>query len=218
MEQLKIDDREYWRKLAKAHAETIDKILWFSFLISITILVLTFLNIKEIDILGIKIPLNWAWLPLTIFTIIHLIFTVQFETVTRKYWYFTQPKEYFGLFKEITAEGGYFMRGMKPRNIPLSGDYAPIKSEVSVWLSHIAAIILFFAILRTVKFNTNHQVLVWTARVLPFFLTIANWVIGLRWAIVLSELAIEKKYSIILAQKHKGILPPMIDDEENNAD
>jgi hypothetical protein len=110
---INIQDPEYWRKTAKGHADTISKTLWAGLLIATTTLLLRMTGGKIVKVYGVDIPLDSAWIPLLAFTVFHGIFTAEFIRTTRRYWELTEPKQYSSLFKDITAEGGLFMRGMR---------------------------------------------------------------------------------------------------------
>lgn len=207
---MQIKDPNYWKRIAKANAKTIDSILWFGLLSSITILGLSFSKDNAITIVGVKLPLQYAWVPLTIFTGLHLIYTLRFEAASRNFWTLTEPVEYSELFKDITSEGGYFMREMKPRILPETGGPAPMGNDLSTWLTHLTALILFIALFRTVKFDTDITWIRLSSIVIPFGLMYINWIIGSRWAIVLSELAVKKKYSTILSRKRREFNPSTI--------
>jgi hypothetical protein len=208
---MKIKDSDYWKKLAKSNAKTIDKILWFGLLFSIAVVFMSFTGIQTVSISNINLPIKFAWIVYVLFTVFHFIYTRTFENSVRQYWKQTDSNEYSCLFKDITTEEGYFMREMKPRVLPKTGKVAQMSNDLSTWLSHITAILLLVALWRTVKLDISP----WLDKIIVIGLTFINWIIGSRWAIVLSELAIEKKYSRVLSKRNPLRTPTLFDDNED---
>jgi hypothetical protein len=206
-----IKDSNYWKKLAKSNAKTIDKILWFGLLFSITVIFMSFTGIQTVSISNISLPIKYVWIIYVLFTIFHFIYTQTFESSVRQFWRLTEPNEYCSLYKDITTEEGYFMRGMEPRVLSKTSNVAPMGNDLSTWLSHITAILLFVALWRTVQLDISP----WLDKIIVIGLTLINWIIGSRWAIVLSELTIEKKYARILSKRNPLRTPTLFDDTEN---
>ena len=205
---MNIKDPEYWRKAAKGHADTISKTLWAGLLIAITTILLRFTGGNTLKVYGVDIPLDRAWIPLAAFTVFHLTFTMEFLRTTRRYWELTEPKEYSTLFRDITTEGGLFMRGMTPRILPETGGPAPMGGELATWLTHASALCLLFALIPSSGFAS-------LAAAPAYIITYANWMIGSQWAIGLSELAVRKEFSTILARRRsrQGEISTVFDEE-----
>src|SRR5262245_53907895 len=110
-----IKDPKYWRKAAKGNADTISKVLWAGLLMTIGVILLRMMGEATFDVFGAAIPVDWAWIPLAVFTIFHAVFAAEFLRSARRYWELSTAPGYADLFKDITAEGGLFMRGMTPR-------------------------------------------------------------------------------------------------------
>jgi hypothetical protein len=85
------------------------------------------------------------------------------------------------------------MRGMRPRILPENGPAPMQPGDVSSWISHIAAIIFFAAIVPwKIKFSCS--------LICGLIVVYINWLIGSRWAIALSELTVSKEYSYVLSR------------------
>ena len=179
-------------------------------MLAISTILLRLTGGNNIKVYGVDIPLDWAWVPITAFTLFHGIFTVEFVRSIRRYWELTEPSDYFKLFIDITTEGGLFMRGMTPRILPATGGPAPMGTELATWLTHAAAICLFFALLPSSGFSSLQAIP-------AYILTYLNWLIGSRWAIALSELAVRKEYATVLPQRlRKQQIPTVFDEQQSD--
>jgi len=212
---MQIKDPDYWRKSAKAHAETLSKILWTGLLLSVAVCVVELLGKDSIKVANVDIPVRYGWIAFSVFTILHAIWTVEFVKSARRFWELTDEDTYSKLFLDITSEGGYFMRNMSPRILPNGAGWAPMGNELATWLAHLAALLLFFALISAAmssKGTTDSPIALAAAVVLLY----VNWTLGSRWAIALSELAVPKEDSTILARGRRIARRPrtLFDDAE----
>ena len=202
---MKIQDPDYWRKSAKSHADTISKILWAGLMLAITVDMLRLCGKGTVKFQDVDIPVDLAWIPFAALTLLHGLATFEFVRAARRHWELTEPDVYSRLFVDITTEGGYFMRNMTPRILPSTGGPAPMGSELATWLTHGAGIAFLVAMIPSTGFTS--------IQALPaYILTYANWLIGSRWAIALSELAVCKEYSTILAKRLRSQRTPTLFD------
>lgn len=183
---------DYLSRSVIANAKWIDKVLWVGTLVCLTVILLRLLGGDTFTFLNVKIALEHTWIVIVILTACHLYATVMFKISARKLWIERDESVCLNVWHIVTVDGGMFMRGMKPRLLPESGENAPMGNEPATWLTHICAFCLFFAI---VPFELSPSFRI----ALAFILTMMNWFIGSHWAIALSELSISKDKSILLA-------------------
>jgi hypothetical protein len=149
---------------------------------------------SKLSFQGVSVPIEYSWLPLVILTFAHGYASLLLLKSARGLHDACSETECKEVWHQIVGQGGMFMRGMKPRLLPLSGGLAPMGNEPSTWVTHICAIMLFVA---AVPYEAY---LSWKT-LFAFALVFVNWRIGSIWAIALSELATPKDQSLLLARR-----------------
>ena len=192
---------EAQKKAVISNSKWIDNVLW-SGTIAAFVIILTRVfggNTVSIPAAGFNINLDYAWLVISLITIAHLYTTILFVKSARSLWRISEYHEYKSVFSDIIAEGGIFFRDFKPRLLTPGSNLAPMSwNDLSTWTSLFATILLFFAVIPFSMEELWHK---WWLPGIAAFLTYCNWTIGSKWAIALSELAVNKHESMFLAER-----------------
>src|SRR5687767_4077517 len=127
-------DDDYLHRSVKANAMWIDKTLWVGSILATLVVVVRLAGGSEFSFQGAKVPLDRIWWLVALLTACHLYATVVFLRSARTMWSRLPEDDCTVVWKDLTTEGGVFMRGMTPRVLPTTGGrLAPMGNEMATW-------------------------------------------------------------------------------------
>jgi hypothetical protein len=193
---------EHIQSSIKANISWLDKMLWIGLTLSLIIVLLRISGHPEFAWLGVKFKTSYAFVIFGILSIVHFYVTVILLNTIRVSWRWCSTKQRLDIFFEVVSTSGPFIRGMTERSQRMYGSsrlwgYTMAPDDPSVWVSLLAVILAFFALL---PFRLTPVLPLLTKLVCVFLLIGFNWVIGTNWAVALSELSIERKTSLFFGR------------------
>jgi hypothetical protein len=123
-------------------AEWINKILAFSLLLAVTLFIAKLLDVTEIEIAQLDVPIQFAWIAFVVLTVAHLYATLVFVTKCARL-FFTDHGKAGTTWDSLTHDGPLFFRGMIPRHFTGNGPTVMSFADPTTWLVHGAAILFF---------------------------------------------------------------------------
>ncbi len=169
-------------KAVVSNVNWLNKVLWTGSSLALATVLAKIIGGESTTFLGIKFKFEYSWLVFGIYTVAHYYTSILLNRSLDDILKNQSSNENKEIYREITTNGGIFVRGMVPR-IQLNKARMSEK-DLTAWLSHIAAIILFLAIFPFDKSNVNI-----ISFLSAFGITYLNWIIGSKWAIKISKLA-----------------------------
>lgn len=191
------DMDDHLKQAVLANAKWINAVLWSGFVLAAVVVVLRLVEGDSLSFQGAKIPVRQSWLVFLSLTLIHFYSAAIFVFSARRLWEKTTTEEYMAVHNEVVSTGGFMMRGMEPRLLPATGGPAPIQnSDLPGLIAHVGVLLMLAAM---VPYGL-HDLWQWPVALV---ICVANWLIGSRWAIALSELSAERDGSFILARRKR---------------
>jgi hypothetical protein len=162
---------------------SVDRVLKFFLTLAALTCLLKLTNKLTLSISGVEVPTKWAWGVFTVFTFVHLFNTWRFQQSSRSLLQQSSTSDRQNVFDRITSSGGPWVRNLVPRR--KRGHFYRMKlRDPSTLFSYGAAVLMLIAI---IQFDLDHP---WRATkyfLVALAIVIANWLIGSRWAVTLSE-------------------------------
>lgn len=194
---------DHYQKAVIENAKWIDGVLLSGITLAGIIVAAKLIGTPEFEFQTLKFSINYAWAVFSILTVIHFYTAWLLNREIFRVWTIHPAEKCLVTFQEITATGGVFVRGLIPRTKRVKTIfgiqiYEMRLDDPSTWATHLLAVILLTAI---VPFDVSNPSFFGTMLLVALFITILNWFIGSMWLVPLSELAIPKKDSIILARQ-----------------
>jgi hypothetical protein len=148
---------------------------------------------------SIDLPINQAWLPMAVVTIIHAVTALIVANDAKKLWRTNSDAECRRAFDEVSNKGGPIVNGLIPRVVifhnPEKGvSWMKVRMDWrdrSTWFAHVAALLLFAALIpwKWLPFgfgNLDWEFMgLWLA---ALAITVLNWEIASQWIVPLSLL------------------------------
>jgi hypothetical protein len=166
---------------------SIDRVLKFFLSLAGIICLLKFTNKLTLSVSGVEVPTKWAWVVFLFFTVAHAFTTWRFEQSTQKFLQSNRDNDGQKAFEKITSSGGPWVRNLVPRR--KRGNLYRMKwSDPSTLVSYSAAVVMAISV---IQFDLNHPKIILGYSAVALVIVVINWLIGSRWAVTLSQLAVD---------------------------
>lgn len=174
---------------------SIDWVLKFFLSLAGIICLLKFTNKLTLSVSGVEMPTKWAWTIFIFFTVAHAFTTWRFEQSSQKFSQSSSNIDRQKAFEKITSSGGPWVRNLVPRR--KRGNLYRMKwSDPSTVFSYSVAVVMAISI---IQFDINHPKIILVYSAVALVIVVANWLIGSRWAVTLSHLAVDPDHAVSAA-------------------
>jgi hypothetical protein len=164
---------------------SVDRVLKFFLPLAGLTCLLKFTNKLTLSVSGLEVPTKWAWAVFVVFTFAHLFTTWRFQQSARQFTQRSTASDRQNVFDKISSSGGPWIRNLLPRR--KRGHFYRMKlRDPSTIFSYAAAVVMLVAI---IQFDLDHPWRFTKYSLVALVIVIANWLIGSRWAVTISEFA-----------------------------
>lgn len=170
------------------NAKWIDRVLWAFAILGGTIVLLKFTKKNTFSWAGVEFDMNRAWIVFIFLTVAHLYTTLLFHLSVVKFSKRSTESERQKVFARVTSSGGLFVRGLIPRTERVGNVYRMNWSDPTTLASYLAALLIIVAI---VPFDFSNRNSFFKYLLVALLIMVVNWFVGSRWAVTLSQLAVE---------------------------
>jgi hypothetical protein len=176
---------------------SIDRVLKFFLTLAALTCLLKLTNQLTLSLNGVAVPTKWAWAVSVAFTVAHLFTTWRFQQSARLLLSLSNATDRQNLFDRITSSGGPWVRNLIPRR-KKRYVYRMKWRDPSTIVSYGAVVVMVIAI---VQFDFNNPSRTIKYAVVALAIVIVNWLIGARWAVTLSDFAVDSQQAAVAVKK-----------------
>lgn len=173
---------------------SIDRVLKFFLPLAGLTCILKFTNKLTLSVNGLELPTKWAWAVFIVFTFAHLFTTWRFQQSAKQFVQHSNASDRQNAFDKITSSGGPWVRNLIPRRKRGHLYRMKWRHDPSTVISYLAAVVVVAAI---IQFDFDHPWRVAKYSLIALVIVIFNWLIGSRWAVTLSELAMDANQATV---------------------